>query len=96
MMMAAVCDAAYGEVFNVGLDHPTTFKELAEVIIDVAKSGRWEYAPFTPERAAQDPGDFYSDITKIRKIVGWEPSASLADGLRETIEFYRQYKSHYW
>jgi UDP-glucose 4-epimerase len=96
MMKAAACDDAYGQIFNVGLDHPTTFKELVEVLIDIAKSGRWEYAPFTPERAAQDPGDFYSDITKIRTIVGWEPTTTLAHGLEQTIAFYRQHKQHYW
>ncbi|MBE2267922.1 MAG: NAD-dependent epimerase/dehydratase family protein [Anaerolinea sp.] len=96
MLMAAACDAAYGQIFNVGLDQPTTFKQLAEVLIDVAKSGHWEYAPFTPERAAQEPGDFYSDITKIRTLVGWQPVTPLAEGLQQTILYYRQYKSHYW
>lgn len=96
MLMAAECDEAYGQVFNVGLDQPTTFKELVETLIAVAKSGRWEYAPFTPERAAQDPGDFYSDITKIRTIVGWEPITALSAGLEQTLSFYRQHKQHYW
>lgn len=96
LMMVAACDDAYGQVLNVGLDHPTNFKELVETIIGVAKSGAWEYAPFTPERAAQDPGDFYSDITKIRTIVGWEPATLLTDGLAQTIAFYRQHKQHYW
>jgi UDP-glucose 4-epimerase len=96
MLMAAQCEAAYGEIFNVGVDQPTTFKELAEVLVRVAGSGSWEYAPFTAERAAQDPGDFYSDVSKIRRIVGWKPVTSLHDGLAHTIAYYRQHKQHYW
>jgi len=70
--------------------------ELAETIVRVAGSGRWEFAPFTPERKAQEPGDFYSDISKIRRVVGWEPKTSLEEGLRRTIEYYRRYKDKYW
>jgi len=96
MLMCAATEEAYGEVFNVGNDTPSSFLELARMIIKVAGTGRWEFAPFTPERAAQEPGDFYSDISKIRRIVGWEPRCTLEEGLRKTIDYYRKHKSHYW
>jgi len=96
MLMAALCDAAYGEIFNIGVDQPTTFRELAETLVQVAGSGGWEFAPFTPERAAQDPGDFYSDISKIRRIVGWSPTSALEVGLAQTVDYYRQHKAKYW
>lgn len=96
MLMAAVCKDAYGEVFNVGIDQPTTFLELAQTMIEVAGTGTWAFAPFTPERKAQEPGDFYSDIGKIKRIVGWEPRTSLPVGLSQTIAYYRAHKAHYW
>lgn len=96
ILMSALEPQAVGEVLNVGIDVPTNFIELAETLIDVVGTGHWEFAPFSKERKAQDPGDFYSDITKIRRLVGWEPSTSLRDGLRKTVEYYRQYKHHYW
>lgn len=92
----AACEQAYGEVFNVGNDKPSSFRELAEAICDVAGSGRWELAPFTPERAAQEPGHFYSDISKIKRVVGWEPRTSLRRGLSQTIGYYRSHRSQYW
>jgi UDP-glucose 4-epimerase len=94
--MCSLCDRAYGEVFNVGHEKPSSFLELAKTIIKTAKSGRWEFAPFTPERAAQEPGDFYSDIAKIKRIVGWQPKTGLEQGLKKTIDYYRQYKRFYW
>lgn len=87
---------AYGEIINIGWDKPTTFLELVQTIIKVAKSGKWEYAPFTPERAAQEPGDFYSDISKIKKLTGWKPKIHLRDGLDRTVSFYRKYRKYYW
>ena len=96
MLMCAKCESAYGAVFNVGSDKAHGFLELAKTITDIAGSGRWEFAPFTPERAAQEPGDFYSDISKIKEVVGWEPGRSLEEGLQKTIGYYKKYRQHYW
>lgn len=94
--MCALCENAYGEVLNVGHDKPSSFLELAKAIIKTAGAGRWEFAPFSPERAAQEPGDFYSDISKIMKVVGWEPKTNLEEGLKKTIDHYRKHKQFYW
>lgn len=96
ILMSALAPKAVGEALNVGIDRPHNFVELAETLIDVAGAGRWEFAAFSPERKAQEPGDFYSDISKIRELVGWEPRTCLKDGLRRTVDFYRRYKQHYW
>ena len=96
MLECALAERAYGEVLNVGIDKPTNFIELAEAVVQVCSSGRWEFAPFSPERKAQEPGDFYSDISKIRHLAGWEPRTSLKDGLTQTVNFYRPHKQHYW
>lgn len=96
LLMCATCPEARGQVLNVGIDQPTTFRELAETLIQVAQSGSWNFAPFTAERKAQEPGDFYSDIAKIKRIVGWNPSTTLEEGLRKTVEFYQLHKLQYW
>lgn len=96
ILMCALEPKVIGEILNVGIDEPTSILDMVKILIDVAGTGRWEFAPFSPERKAQEPGDFYSDITKIRTLVGWEPRTSLRDGLLETVEFYREHKHHYW
>jgi UDP-glucose 4-epimerase len=92
----ALTEAAYGEVLNVGDDTPSSFRELAETIVAEAGSGSWHLAPFTPERAAQEPGDFCSDISKIRRLAGWGPTTPLRQGIGRTIGFYRLHREHYW
>ncbi len=48
-----------------------------------------EFTDFTPERRAQEPGDFVSDISKIQGMLGrWSPSVEPEDGLSRTVEFY--------
>lgn len=96
MLTCAACDAAYGEVINIATGVPVNFIELADTLIEAAGSGRWEFAPFSAERKAQEPGDFYADIRKLQNLTGWQPKTSLLDGLKQTVDYYRAHKAHYW
>jgi UDP-glucose 4-epimerase len=96
ILKLAVTKEAHGEIFNVGSDIPVSFLDLANTIVGVAGRGRWEFAEFSPERKAQEPGDFFSDISKIRRFTGWSPVTSLEDGLAKTVNYYTAYGEHYW
>lgn len=96
IMKSALTEGAYGEIFNVGSDIPVSFLELVKVIVDCAERGKWEFAEFSPERKAQEPGNFYSDISKIRRIIDWEPETTLEEGIKKTIQFYDQHRDQYW
>ncbi len=96
LLMCGQAEAAYGEIFNAGSSVPISFIDLVAQIIEAAGTGRYEYAPFTAERKALEPGDYWSDISKITKIVGWEPCVPLEEGLRRTVGYYRAHREQYW
>ena len=96
LVKIAMSDTAYGEVYNVGSGVPLSFVELANKIIDITGTGRVDYTEFTTERKALEPGDYFADITKIKKTIDWFPKITIEDGIKRTIEFYRKYKEHYW
>ena len=85
ILMCAQCEDAYGLLLNVGNDKPSSFLNLAKMIIKITGRGRWKFAPFSPERLVQEPGDFYSDISKIKKVTGWLPRTSLRSGIEKAI-----------
>jgi UDP-glucose 4-epimerase len=96
IILSAISDKANGEIMNVGKDKPISFLEYAKKVVKIVGSGSWEFAPFTLERKAQEPGDFYSDITKIKKILGWEIKTDIDEGIKITSEYYKKYKKYYW
>jgi len=96
IILCAQTKACFGEIINVGNDKPDTFLTLVKSIIRIAGKGRFIFTPFSPERASQEPGDFASDITKIKRLTGWKPNVSLAKGLAETIAYYKKYTKYYW
>jgi len=96
LLLSALVDATYGEVFNVGSGVPVSFYDLATTIIGVVGSGKVDFAEFTRERKEVEPGDYYADISKIKRVTGWEPRTPLDVGIRKTTEFYRSHRKEYW
>jgi UDP-glucose 4-epimerase len=94
-LRAGAMDEADGKVFNLGGEAPVSLLDLVKMMIDIAGQGSYSVAPFPPERARIDIGDFYADTTRIRGALGWEPKVPLREGLARTIEYYRAHKEHY-
>lgn len=96
LIAAAVEPSAVGEIINVGSDRSSTFLEVAEILREIVPDTDIVFTEFTPERKAQEPGDFVSDISKIRRLTGWDPRVDLRDGLARTVEFYRERRADYF
>ena len=80
-MLAAERDVA-GECINIASGAMVTVNDLAKAFRDV--TGKHLEAEHAPPR----PGDIQhsvADIRKAKKLLGFSPSVSLHDGLRQTI-----------
>jgi UDP-glucose 4-epimerase len=96
LIRSAAEPKAVGEILNVGHDRPSTFLEVAEILRELVPGASIAFTDFSPERKAQEPGDFVSDIGKIRRLLGWEPTVSLREGLSRTVDFYRERRAEYF
>ncbi|MBW2298550.1 MAG: SDR family oxidoreductase [Deltaproteobacteria bacterium] len=77
-------DAVTGPI-NLGNPREFTIKQLAETILELTgSSSRLVYKPL-PE---DDPQQRRPDISLAKKILAWEPSVQLKDGLRKTIQYF--------
>jgi dTDP-glucose 4,6-dehydratase/UDP-glucose 4-epimerase len=96
LLLAALSDKANGEIFNLGSSEVVNLKDLAQIMSNMHAGGRYEIVPFPPERKAIDIGDYYSDFAKIKNALGWQPKIGLHEGLGKSLDYYRQYHTHYW
>jgi CDP-glucose 4,6-dehydratase len=83
-------DEVRGEAFNAGGGRPHSVREVVTTISRLAGTG------VEPDvRGEGNPeGEIdrqYVDPTKLRETCGWEPSVDLEEGLRRTIEWYREH-----
>lgn len=74
---------------NVASGEGVTVRRVVELI--AAAAGRPELldAGALPARPGE-PAELVADVTRLREEVGFEPSISLADGLAETVAWWRE------
>ena len=74
---------AEGQVFNVGSGKPTSINTLAKTVLELAGA---DLKILYENSRAGDIKDSYADISKAKKLLGFEPKVSLRDGLKMLLE----------
>lgn len=76
---------------NIGNPNEISIVEFAEAVLEITGSkSELVYVQPTDDRITDDPKVRRPDISRAKEVLnGWEPRVSLADGLKETIEFFR-------
>src|SRR5262249_23749422 len=95
LLLAAASGEANGKVFNLGGDCVVSLRELAEILIQVNGGGTYTLRSFPADRKRIDIGDYYSDFSLIRRVLGWEPKVPLREGLARTLAYYREHLQRY-
>ncbi|MER7459014.1 UDP-glucuronic acid decarboxylase family protein [Micromonospora sp. NPDC126480] len=72
---------------NCGTEHEMSMRQLAETIVELCGS-RSEVTYIT--RSADDPEMRRPDLTRARELLGYEPRVAPEEGLRRTIEYFRE------
>lgn len=96
LLLAAITEGAYGQIFNLGSDETINLRDLAELVIAIAGKGSYTIIPYPPERKPIDIGDYYGDYRLIQGRLGWRPRVDLREGLAHTLDFYREHYHYYW
>ncbi len=79
-----------GEAFNAGCGRPRRVLEVVQLVCELAGTG------VSPDvRGAGTPaGEIdrqWVDASKLTELTGWRPQVELEEGLRRTIEWYREH-----
>lgn len=94
-LRAAVSETTAGTAFNVGGDDTVSLRRLAELLVAANGGGQFAIREFPAARKRIDIGDYYSDDRAFRKATGWKPLTALADGLHQSLVYFREHFSHY-
>ena len=78
--------AVAGVVFNIGCGNPTSINDLWRQIADQV---RVSTEPIYDAPRAGDVRHSFASIARAREQLGYRPAADLAEGLRQTIAYYK-------
>ena len=73
---------------NIGNPSEITIKEFGE---EIARLTGVEFKPTYQALPENDPMKRRPDITKAKEILGWEPKVDRAEGLRRTLEYFKEH-----
>jgi UDP-glucose 4-epimerase len=90
MLLAAISDRASGQIYNLGGDEVVSLRELVELMIELNGGGSYRLVPFPADKKNIDIGSFYGDYSKIKNELGWAPCTRLREGMRLTLDYYRE------
>jgi UDP-glucose 4-epimerase len=85
--------AAIGQVINVGNVQEVTITDLAKMVRDLSGSNSTiKYVPYEEayDSGFEDMPRRVPDLTKIRRMIGYEPKYSLDDILVQVIDYFRR------
>ena len=89
-LLAAAAEGAAGHVVNVGSGRSASLLELIALLRQAVGP---EAAPLEPEHHAPRAGDLRAssaDLTKARRVLGYEPRVTLAEGLADLVRSWRE------
>lgn len=77
-----------GEAFNFSTETPVSVLELVDQILKL--TGKTHLKPKVMNEASREIHKQYLSCEKAGRMLGWQSKFSLDEGLRETIDWYRQ------
>ena len=90
VLKACEAPGASGEIINVAAGGRISLNRLYDTMKAIVGS---QVKPVYAEARAGDVRDSQADISKARRLLGFEPAVSLEEGLRRTVEWYRSTRS---
>lgn len=86
-MLCMEAKKGFGDFFNIACQKKTSLNELVKALNKITGKGA------APEYAERRPGDILhsaADITKAREALGYSPSYTLEQGLKETVQYFME------
>ena len=78
-----------GEAFNFSLEERLTVLEIVQMALRIM--GRSDLDPVIQNIVTTEVREQYLDASKARERLGWKPKYSMEEGIRETVEWYREH-----
>ena len=95
-LKAADAETAVGRTINVGSGSEISIGNLVKRIEAIAgKTIKVETEESRIRPAGSEVDRLLADNSQARKILGWEPSVSLDEGLKKTLDWIREHLSEY-
>ena len=96
MIALALCDAAEGEVVNIGTGEEWSIGQTVEILKDITKSSckiTQDFARIRPQKS--EVNRLIASTDKMIELTGWQRAVSFEDGLSKTVDWISKNLHHF-
>ena len=87
IVLAASCDELVGEAVNIAFGRGVSIAEICEVLLEVLNAS--DLQPLFEEARPGDVQHHYADTSKARRVLGFQASTSILEGLPRYVQWVR-------
>lgn len=80
-------EKANGHVYNLGFGKAIKFNKMIKTIKKIAGSGKIVSRPWPIHYQKVETGDYVSNISKIKKHLGFNPKINFKEGIEKTVNY---------
>ena len=95
LLLCATKEKAKNEIFYLGSNIGTKFKDMASMIVEIVNKGKIEFIPYPPSAKKIEIGDFIVDYAKLNNLLKWEPKIHFREGIEKTVDFYKEHPEYF-
>ena len=77
-----------GEAFNFSNETPVSVVDIVDLILKLMKT---DLKPIIRNEASNEIRKQYLDASKARRLLSWQPAFDLDEGLKRTIDWYKEF-----
>jgi len=74
------------KIYNLGYGKGISLMDMTKLIVDTVGKGKIQKVAWPQDWKSIETGSYASDITKIKKELGFKPKINFKDGIKKTIE----------
>ena len=82
-------DSSFQGVINLGSGKMSSIKDMCTIISNLSKK-----KIISENKKVSGPMEFVTDISKIKKIIDWEPKYDIRSGLKKTYDIMKAYNQN--
>ena len=86
-LKASEINDAEGEIFNLGGGSRTSLIRINEMLLKL--TCKEDIVPIYEDSKIGDVHDTYANISKSRKILGYNPNMSIKEGLKQFVDWFK-------
>ncbi len=95
-LRVAVSNQTDGEIYNIGTHERVHFVDMVDAVLEIVGTGKKVHIPWPKNYERNETGNYIADTSKVKRAVNWEARVPLKEGIRKTVEYFKENKEHYW